>query len=319
MSAISTVWYLQKMEEHKMNLAVTMNKPQRKTGLRNAARILFNKVTPTRGSANVSHYLAALCQKESLRIQVNEALFVLQAEGTIIPNSVTLAKRLLNAGILAFDIPSGSTPKEIKDLFNALTDKSIKGMAFKLAEREYRLQGCNDKTIYLPIRWRNLYASLLKETNSSHRYGLIDAITNDFGDHITDHSFYFYFFLASGFTYAAFFMPEIEGSRGPNPIFGIDDKIGVGIFTGTIVGAISTLILAGLVNACRNFISASTSSPNLEFDKLELVLQRFFREDDQVNVLSQISSRLKYHSQSQDKMQAWVRSKYPDLYRHIWK
>lgn len=90
--------------------------------------LLWNRLTPTRGSRKVRDILGRLSQKVDMKISVElDGLYLDRTTKiTHIPFSEAYAKCLRKAGVLEFEIRKGTGPKLIKRTLDVLSDRGLK-------------------------------------------------------------------------------------------------------------------------------------------------------------------------------------------------
>ena len=90
--------------------------------------LLWNRLTPTRGSREVRDILGRLSQKVDMKISVELDGLYLDGKTKIthIPSSEAYAKCLREAGVLEFEIRKGTRAESIKRILDVLSDRRPK-------------------------------------------------------------------------------------------------------------------------------------------------------------------------------------------------
>lgn len=103
----------------------TVNLGQRTVG---RLGLLWNRITPTRGSKSVNNTLAHLAFKGDVKVLVERDNLYVQdgQQKTPLLSSKAYAKCLYKAGVLEFEIPNETVSKEIKGVLDTLSDRGLK-------------------------------------------------------------------------------------------------------------------------------------------------------------------------------------------------
>jgi hypothetical protein len=124
----------------------------------NPLRLLWNRLTPTRGMKKVSRQLKLEAVAQPVNITVSEKF--LSTDQGIIPESRTLAKNLYNSGINHITLDQDSGSNKIRGLINTLTDHTCKGIINRSDRFGYKIEDPRLSSQDFPLTWTELYDSL---------------------------------------------------------------------------------------------------------------------------------------------------------------
>lgn len=123
---------------------------RRRTGI---TRMLWNRLTPTRGMGRTAVELDRLAAQKDLRLEIDPK--GIRLGEAIIAGSRHCAWLLFRAGIKELEIPQGMSRTAIRKLINSLTDKSVKGMSKALPRLNTTLEKAG-----MPFTRRQAYLDL---------------------------------------------------------------------------------------------------------------------------------------------------------------
>jgi hypothetical protein len=138
---------------------VTIDLNRRTVG---SLRLLWNRLTPTRGAKTVSGFIAGRSTTENIILMIgkNDLSIISGEKETVIPASNTYARCLNKAGITEIEISAGLQPEEIKTILDTLSDKNAKKASLLLTKYGIR-------TKVLQGNWEDRIIAVLKDDETS--------------------------------------------------------------------------------------------------------------------------------------------------------
>jgi hypothetical protein len=102
---------------------VTMEQGRRTLG---SWRTLWNRLTPTRGMAKVSHTIATIAGEQAVRVMVKPSFLLVEhgSQKSVVLGSQVLAQHLAAAGVAELTLTKGAQPAQIERVLNALMERT---------------------------------------------------------------------------------------------------------------------------------------------------------------------------------------------------
>ena len=125
-------------------------------------RLLWNRLTPTRGAKVTSNIIANVSSSGPLKVSVGEDQLVIKIEQREIPIALSnnYAHCLSRAGVAEIEIAAVMKSKEIKALLDALADKRVNALERFLAvngfitkSQEISANKEHNKSTHMPVKW----------------------------------------------------------------------------------------------------------------------------------------------------------------------
>ncbi|MBU1026721.1 MAG: hypothetical protein KKA31_03210 [Candidatus Margulisbacteria bacterium] len=130
---------------------VRINLSQRAVG---RIRLLWNRLTPTRGARSVTNSLGNLSSNSDLKISVDSN--GLKVQGELLASSGFYARCLYNAGVQEVEISEGRSQREIKKILNTLSDRGLEKAKGILENRHLKVE-VERSMPPMPVKWSDFY------------------------------------------------------------------------------------------------------------------------------------------------------------------